>query len=75
MSLPQRMKALRLERGWRQEEAAERLALSMSAYCRYELGKREPAASALSRMADVYGVSADYLLGRTDRREPPSRPE
>ena len=41
----------------------------MSAYCRYELGMREPTASVLWRMADYYDVTVDYLLGRSDRRK------
>ena len=37
-------------------------------YQRYEEAEREPGASVLAALADFYGVSADYLLGRTDRR-------
>ncbi len=73
MNLAERLKELRLEQKWKQEEAADQLGLSMSAYCRYELGKREPTASVLERIADAYGVSTDFLLGRTDRRESPPR--
>ena len=43
--------------------------ISMSAYCNYEQGKREPTASVLVRMADYYDVSLDYLLGRSDDRK------
>ncbi len=42
------------------------LGLSLSAHNRYEYGKREPTASVLIRMADLYGVTIDYLVGRTD---------
>lgn len=69
MKLPERMRALRKEKNLRQEDAAAELGLSMSAYCRYELGSREPTASVLCRMADYYGVSADYLLGRSEERK------
>lgn len=68
MKLAERMKELRLEKGLRQEDAAKELDISMSAYCRYEYGKREPNASVLWRMADFYGVTIDYLVGRTDRK-------
>lgn len=71
MKLSERMRALRKEQGLKQEDAARLLDISMSAYCRYEQGKREPAASTLAAIADFYRVSTDYLLGRTDRREPP----
>lgn len=68
MKLAERLKELRKERGVRQEQVAVALDISMSAYCNYEQGKREPAASVLERMADYYGVSVDYLLGRSDER-------
>lgn len=68
MKLAERMKNLRLEKNLRQEDAAKELGMSMSTYCRYEYGKREPTASALWRMADFYNVSIDYVVGRTDER-------
>lgn len=68
MKLGERMKELRLEKRLRQEDAARELDISMSAYCRYEHEDREPDASVLWRMADFYGVSVDYLLGRSDQR-------
>lgn len=66
--LAQRMRTLRLERQMKQEEMARQLGLSMSAYCRYERGEREPTASTIAALADFFAVSADYLLGRTDQR-------
>ncbi len=68
MKLAERLKELRKERNLRQEQVAVALDISMSAYCNYEQGKREPGASVLWRMADYYGVSVDYLLGRRDER-------
>ena len=69
MKLAERMRELRKEKNLRQEDAAVELKMSMSAYCRYELGTREPTASVLWRMADYYDVSVDYLLGRRDERK------
>jgi len=69
MKLAERLKELRKEKGLRQEQVAVALDISMSSYCLYEQGKREPTASVLCRMADYYGVSADYLLGRSDTRK------
>jgi transcriptional regulator with XRE-family HTH domain len=66
--LAKRMRLLRKERNLRQEDAAKALGISLSAYCRYELDEREPMASLIVEMADYYGVSADFLLGRSDRR-------
>ena len=64
----ERLLALRKQNGLKQTEAAEALELSISAYCRYEYGQREPTAPVLIRMADLYGVTIDYLVGRTEER-------
>lgn len=63
------MKELRKERNLRQEDAAVEFDIALMTYCRYEQGKREPTASVLTRMADYYDVSVDYLLGRSDNRQ------
>lgn len=68
MKLTERMKELRKEKKLRQEDIAAELGIGITTYCRYELGMREPGASLLWRMADYYGVSVDYLLGRRDER-------
>lgn len=68
MKLAERLKELRKERTLRQEQVAVALDISMSAYCNYEQGKREPTASVLYRMADYYDVTTDYLLGRSNER-------
>ena len=69
MNLGERMKELRKERKVRQEDIAVELDIALMTYYRYEQGKREPTASVLCRMADYYGVSVDYLLGRSDNRQ------
>lgn len=68
MNLSGRLKLLRKEEHISQEDIADALNLSLGAYARYELGKREPTAAVLERMADYYNVSVDYLLGRSDSR-------
>lgn len=68
LKLAERLYSLRKERGLIQEKAAKELGISLKSYCRYETGEREPTASTLARMADFYGVTADYLLGRTEKR-------
>lgn len=69
MKLAERMKELRIAMDLRQEDAAKELDISMRTYCRYEYGQREPTASVLIRMADFYGVTIDYLVGRADARK------
>ncbi len=68
MKLAERLKNLRLEKHLKQEELAGELKISMRSYCRYEYGEREPNASVLWRMADLFAVSIDYLVGRSDER-------
>ena len=49
-----------------QREVAERLGISQPSYIRYENGKAEPRLENLVKLADLFDVSVDYLLGRTD---------
>lgn len=65
-NLPERLLALRKERKLNQEDIVAKFDLSVRTYRRYETGEREPTASTLVKIADFYGVSTDYLLGRTD---------
>ena len=66
--LAQRLYLLRTERHLKQEETAAALGIGFQSYRRYEHGQREPSASVIVAMADFFGVSADYLLGRSDQR-------
>lgn len=68
LKLNERIRALRKEKKITQEEAAKLCGISNMSYCRYERGEREPDATILWRMADLFGVSVDYLIGRTDER-------
>ena len=62
----ERLIELRTQRNLSQKEAAHEFGVVARAYQRYEYGEREPQLSTLIRMADFYGVSLDYLAGRTD---------
>lgn len=62
----ERLLLLRHENGLSQKECAKKLQISPRACAYYEAGEREPQLSVLIRMADFYGVSIDYLAGRTD---------
>ena len=56
---------LRKERGITQKQAAEDLGISQALLSHYEKGIRECGLEFVVRVADYYGVSADWLLGRT----------
>ena len=60
------MSVLRRERGLSQRTAAADLHISQALLSHYENGAREPGLDFVCRACDYYGVSADYLLGRTD---------
>ena len=57
---------LREERGWKQSDMARRLWVSQSTG--YETGKIQVPVDTLLKLADIYDVSMDYLMGRTDER-------
>lgn len=63
-----RLQELRKEKKVPQKELAERLGISVRAYHYYEEGKRYPDFQGLLTLADFYGVSLDYLVGRTEQR-------
>ncbi len=63
----ERLIALRANTGLSQGAAAEELGLASRTYQYYEADEREPRLSTLVRIADFYGVSLDYLSGRSDK--------
>lgn len=66
------LRELREKRGLTLEQVAEELGLRNQYVSNYELGKRKPDYDILSRFADFYGVTVDYLLGRNEKPAPVS---
>ncbi|MDR3208145.1 MAG: helix-turn-helix transcriptional regulator [Oscillospiraceae bacterium] len=60
---------LRHEKGISQRAASASLGVSQALLSHYEKGAREPGLAFVTRACDYYGVSADYLLGRTLMRD------
>lgn len=60
-----RLKGLREERRLLQSDMAQLLQITKSAYGYYEQGRREPDLGTINVLASYFGVSVDYLLGRT----------
>lgn len=58
------LRDLRTSKKLNQSRLAELLGVSLTAYQKYEHGTAEPNFDNLSKLADFYGVSTDYLLGR-----------
>ncbi len=70
--LPERLKTARERLGISMTEAAKRLNLSKIGYCRYEYGERSPSPQTIEVIAQCFGTSVDYLIGRTSDIEPDS---
>lgn len=68
MNFGERLKELRTERGWNQLEIAEKLNVTPSTVSNWERGKKYPDINSISKLADLFDVSLDYLVGRSDRR-------
>lgn len=65
-SIGDRLRDLRTSKGVNQDQAAESCGISRIALARYETGARIPRAEIVTKLADYYGVSVDYLLCRED---------
>lgn len=63
-----RLKQLRLDKRLRQDQVARLVGVSKGAISAYENDIRQPSFDVLIRLANLYRVSTDYLLGRTDER-------
>lgn len=66
MLFSERLKELRGEHGITQDQLSEKTGLSHGCIAMLEVEKRTPTAQTLNALADYFGVTTDYLLGRTD---------
>ena len=65
-----RLRDLREDRDLKQAALADYLQIHQTTYSDYELGKLNIPISVLHKLADFYGTSIDYLLGRTGEKKP-----
>lgn len=70
MAYYSRLKDLREDRDCTQKEIAELLFITQQQYSLYEKGYREIPVSMLSKWAEYYKTSVDYILGLTDNANP-----
>ena len=61
---------LRVDAGMTQQQVAEYLNVKQNTYSQYEIGVLNYPIDVLCRLDDLYQVSVDYLLGRTDEKKP-----
>ena len=69
MQFSEKLYTLRKERGLTQKQEGEALSMAARQYQRFEKGEQKPGFDNLRHIADFYGVSVDWLMGRTERRE------
>ncbi len=60
------LKKIRNKKGLTQADVAAKLGITYQAYAHYETGRRQPDPEMLLKMANLFGVSTDYLLGRDE---------
>lgn len=68
MNMGEKLKSLRIEKKLTQKQIADRIGLAISAVSSYESGSRYPSYDVLVKLARIFHVSTDYLLGMTDKR-------
>lgn len=61
-----RLKELRIQRGLTQTQVGDLIGVSCVTIARYEAGDREPSNAKISTLADYFGVTVDYLMGRDE---------
>ena len=66
----QRIQDLRIDSDLSQKKIGEILHISQRSYSHYETGSRNIPIEMLIRLADYYDTTIDYLVGRTDNKEP-----
>ena len=64
------IRSLRIDKNLTQKQVAQHLGISQNTYSQYEIGVLNYPVDALVKLADLYGISVHYLLGRTSQKEP-----
>lgn len=62
---------IRKQRGFNQLDVAKYIGVDRTTYSNYETGKRDPDTDTVVKLANLFDVTTDYLLGNTDDPTPP----
>lgn len=65
----QRLENERNLAGWTKTYTAKQLHLPMQTYANYEYGSREPDIETITKIATLFDVTTDYLMGKTNQRK------
>ncbi|MCL2488501.1 MAG: helix-turn-helix domain-containing protein [Oscillospiraceae bacterium] len=71
MTYQERIRGLREDKDMTQKQVADLLGVAQTTYSQYELGKRPMPIDYLIACCKYYDVSADYILGFTNKNNPP----
>ena len=63
--MPYRFKGARLQAGLTTVQLAQKMGVTQAAVSHWDAGKKVPGTETLCKLADLYGVTIDYLLGRS----------
>lgn len=69
MSLGSRLKNEREKRKWSQVDVAKKIGITNAVLSNYERDIRDPDTETLKKLAELYDVTTDYLLGRVDNND------
>lgn len=72
-----RLKEIRVLKNIKADKIARKMGVTLASYYRYEKGQQTLSAHHVAKLAEVLGVSADYILGLTDddgTKKPAERP-
>lgn len=66
MKISEKIKKLREDKGWSQTQLAKKLNMQSQNISRYERGLFTPSTETLTKFAEIFGVSTDYLLSEAE---------
>ena len=69
MDIGKIIKKLRKENNMTQEDLANKLGITRGAVSLYEQDKRKIDYKSINKLADIFGVSSDYILGRVEKKD------
>ena len=70
-----RLRALREKKGLKQIDIANVLGVSRTTYTQYETEKSEPDLATVTKLAEFFNTTTDYLLGKSDEPHPTVTPD
>lgn len=71
MTIGDRIRNLRKNYGWTQQQLAEKIDVTKSAIGSYEQDRRKPSLEVLRKLADSFDVTTDYLVGKSNFKQDP----